>query len=114
MIRNWILYIIWTVGVIFDIYNINMENKAGFLLCLLIVLLPLIYAALTIILASRMGIRLRLDGAKCQKENARCWMLEFQDGSRLIQGNRLSIRYKICTAQGKICDRKKQIVFLER
>lgn len=111
MIRSWILYIL-TVGVVF-VFTILYGKQSGFLLCLLTVLLPLIYAALTIILASRMGIRLRLDGARCQKENTRCWMLEFQDGSVLIQGNRLSICYKICTAQGKICDRKKQIVFLE-
>lgn len=53
MIRSWILYIL-TVGVVF-VFTILYGKQSGFLLCLLTVLLPLIYAALTIILASRMG-----------------------------------------------------------
>ncbi len=111
MIRSWILYIL-TVGVVF-VFTILYGKQSGFLLCLLTVLLPLIYATLTVILGSRIAFKMCLDGPHCQKGNTRCWLLDFPDGSLLIQGNRLSIRYKICTSQGKICDRKKQIVFLE-
>ena len=70
MIRSWILYIL-TVGVVF-VFTILYGKQSGFLLCLLTVLLPLIYAALTIILASRMGIRLRLDGVKRKIQDAGC------------------------------------------
>ena len=50
MIRSWILYIL-TVGAVF-VFTILYGKQSGFLLCLLTVLLPLIYAALTIVLAS--------------------------------------------------------------
>ena len=43
MIRSWILYIL-TVGVVF-VFTILYGKQSGFLLCLLTVLLPLIYAS---------------------------------------------------------------------
>ncbi len=111
MIRSWILYVL-TAGVVL-VFTVLYGKQSGFLLYLLAVILPVIYAVFTDILSARIGIEVFSESTTCQKGDKMSWYLKFRDGSPLIQGNRICIQYKICTAQGKLCDRKKQLVFLE-
>ena len=112
MIRSWILYVLAT-GVVL-VFTILYGKQSGFLLYLLSVIFPVIYAVLTHVFGSRMKVEMVSDNTVCQKGDKKIWHLHFQGGRLLLQGNRACIWYKICTAQGKLCDRKKQVVFLEK
>lgn len=112
MIRNWILYVLAT-GVVL-IFTILYGKQSGFLLYLLSVIFPVVYAFLTDIFGSRMKVEMVSDSTMCQKGDKKIWHLRFEGGRVLLQGNRICIRYTIRTAQGKICTRKKQFVFWEK
>lgn len=112
MIRSWILYVL-TTGVVL-VFTILYGKQSGFLLYLLSVIFPVIYAFLTHIFGSRMKVEMVSENTACQKGEKKVWHLHFEGERLLLQGNRVCIWYKICTAQGKLCDRKKQVVFLEK
>lgn len=113
MIRNWLLYVL--IGASLFGFMIMYGKQSGFLLLLLGVLWPLVYALITYQYSKKVTVEWDSeDRPFLEKKKPVTWGLQFSQMSSMMEGNRVRFRYVIRTGQGKICEKKKICLPLQR
>ena len=110
MIRNWLIYILTVAALL--VFTVMYGRQSGFLLFLLALILPILYAGITWFYSRNIDVVFESEPDLQDKKMS--WKLQFQSITPFLEGRRGRLVYQIQTRQGKLCEEQVRNFYLKK
>ena len=109
MIRNWLIYILTVAALL--VFTVMYGRQSGFLLFLLALILPILYAGITWFYSRNIDVVFESEPDLQDKKMS--WKLQFQSITPFLEGRRGRLVYRIRPDRGN-CARSRCAIFISK